>query len=223
MKIILLSATIVTSMLFHACNKSHKVYPVNANLKAAFNFQQGSYWIYKDSLSSRIDSFFVTSNNHKNYPGSVGNSYTEDIQINISEYNIYPLPITDTQTWMFEYISNSFNAYFYTKNIYSGYISYTPIVNYPYTDTLSSPASYYPDTATLDNIYNAYALNGQSFTNVAKVNHKADWTFDVNFPLYSFNDYFYIAPNVGLIKIVQNHPQDSVYHVWELQRWHVVL
>jgi hypothetical protein len=43
-----------------ACRKNNVPhYPINAALKVAFSFKPGTYWIYQDSLSGEIDSFYV--------------------------------------------------------------------------------------------------------------------------------------------------------------------
>jgi len=219
---------------FFSCKKQGlQRVPVNAALKAAFNYKPGTYWIYKDSISGRVDSFFVRSNSDMFYPELIGatgngtgnpNESIEIISIIISEFNINPLSAaSDTQHWQFGYQETMFCVS--SNNTKLGQIQYTPLVNYPFQTTLMKVLnSDYPENDIIDSIYTTFSIGVQTFSNVTKINNNAYINYDFAYLTapYSYNDWFYICPSVGLIKIVLNHPQDSLYRVWEIQRWNIV-
>jgi hypothetical protein len=190
---------------------------ISANLKKAFSFQPGTYWIYRDSLSGMIDSFYVTDNTSSTT--QVGNSnyiptktiYTDHIYIGISQMNIAPLPSNSViHKWEFHLYENNFSVYW--LDTFGSYGHY-------YGDPLTSLP--FPDTAL---VYKSYTLNGNSFKNVAVAYKGAHWAIDT---VYSFDDYLYVCPNVGLIKLRMSHYHDnmpkidSYFRVWELQRYKV--
>lgn len=57
MRTVLLFGFIACIML--ACTKAEPNLAIDSGLEAAFDYQKGTYWIYKDSLSGRIDSLYV--------------------------------------------------------------------------------------------------------------------------------------------------------------------
>jgi hypothetical protein len=214
-------------LAFCACKKQDntKHVNVNADLKAAFNFLPGTYWIYRDSISGQIDSFFVRSNQDTYYLVS-GQSF-EDIRINISEYKIgSPISYSDTLFWIFDYQYNEFSVYCDEHKIYNGEIEYIPLINYPFQTTLSNYplfADYYNTLqGSVIGIYNTYEVASQTFTNVAEVNQLDSLGPIAPFSKYTYNDLIYICSGVGLIKMNLNHPQDSLHRIWELQRWKIV-
>jgi hypothetical protein len=212
---------VIAGALLLSCKKQIAPgYPIAADLKAAFSFKPGSYWIYKDSATNVIDSFFVTGNLDVQ---PLGTAY-ETISIPISEYNVYPGTL-DSQKWVFTCSQKEIGLIFYTANITYGYIRFTPLINYPYATTVATNGTdpTFPDTASVSAINTSCTVAGQSFSNVAIVNHRGGVNPNGGLPdPYSFNDWFYIAPGTGLIKIVQYQPQDNINRTWELQRSHVV-
>ena len=55
--------SILCAVVLFGCTRSKSVNtPVNSDLIASFNYKPGTYWIYRDSISGEIDSFFVRSN-----------------------------------------------------------------------------------------------------------------------------------------------------------------
>ena len=98
-------------LVVSACNRNSitKV-PVNADLKAAFNYKPGTYWIYRDSISGIIDSFFVRSNGDGYTNTTNGdNKSIESIGLTISEYTFISTSSIDTQGWVFVLETNIFN------------------------------------------------------------------------------------------------------------------
>ncbi len=222
MKNITLSV-LIGILILNACNPTPKVtnYPINADLKAAFYYQIGTYWIYRDSISGMIDSFYVTTSGEANQIPSNGSNYSVDnITIQILEKNISPVPTSSTlYCWDYFYQANIiFIDFFFDNNSHP--TEYRPFINYPFQATITT--EFYAMTYSylayknINNIYNNYVVNGNSFTNVAEINH---W---VVAPIMSYNDVFFISPEAGIIKMRLNHPLDSLYRVWELQRWHIV-
>jgi hypothetical protein len=216
----------VIAITFCSCKKTNGTnYPLNNELKAAFYFKTGTYWIYKDSVSGDIDSFFVRSSANGSSLSADKSASIEEIDIRISEYHILPAA-TDTQAWEFFYQVNTFDMFFPDKKIYTDKIEYIPLINYPFAYTTGRVAvGIYPafgDTAVVDNIFETFPLNGQIFNNVAEVNHRASLNFNGYLPPFFYNDNFYLCPNIGFIKIKLNHPQDPLYRIWEMQRWKIV-
>ena len=232
MKNLLLAAIFLVGITLCACNRdSITKVPVNADLKTAFNYKPGTYWIYRDSISGIIDSFFVRSNEDIYTNTTNGSSKSiEDIVMNISEYtNIPTLSKIDTQSWIFDFETTMFNIYFYDNKIYDNQVQFFPLINYPFQTSLSSYpliSNYYEvEKGTVINIFDAFTLNGQSFNNVAEISHSANINASQNSSLnspYSYNDLFFISSDVGIIKMSLNHPEDSMNRVWEIQRWHIV-
>lgn len=235
MKRKLLSIAFLTGIVFFGCNKPTKVtnHPINADLKAAFNYQKGSYWVYRDSISGMIDSFYVTNNNSQTVHEAGRDFAYEEIDIHISELNIAPLPVIPfLQNWQFNYYESSIEAFFTDSNIYTNKIEYGTLVNYPFKNVIVGTnygtgiayGSSAKDTVT--NIFSSYLVFGQSFSNIAEVNHTADLSVKVNSPKlnpYSYNDWFYISADAGIIKMRLYHSADTVYkRVWEIQRWKII-
>ncbi len=50
----------VLMLLFQSCKKKDETAYINPELKKHFNFQKGSYWIYRDSLTGDIDTLMVS-------------------------------------------------------------------------------------------------------------------------------------------------------------------
>jgi hypothetical protein len=223
-------AFIIFFVFLHSCKKpggNVTNYPINAELRAAFNFQPGTYWIYKDSISGRVDSFFVTSNNLIRGYSSADNYSMDELTIFISEYSIYPAFKANIQTWQFLYETTMFNVLYPESKIYTAQVQYEPLINYPFQSALLdfgiSPA--YSDIGNVINVFNSYSINGLVFSNVGEVNHYANdipQNFNPNSPTYNYDDVFYISSDVGIIKMKLNHPQDSINRVWEIQRWNIV-
>jgi hypothetical protein len=136
--------TFVVIMLagLHSCRKPITHYPINASLKAAFNYKVGSYWIYRDSISGMIDSFYVTDNTYSNGT-SPGDSYSiEQIEIRISEKNISPIPVSPVvYFWDYNYVANILEMTFYFLNNYRP-TAYNPLVNYPFQYIISEVGYY---------------------------------------------------------------------------------
>ncbi len=207
-----------------ACKKQKSTFiPVNDSLQAVFNFQPGTYWIYEDAVTGLTDSFFVTGNSTTTTAN--GSYNVQFINIAISAYGI-GAAFTDTQSWTFSYQSNMFDLSYTEAKVSPGKVNYAPLVNYPFADSLTKCAGCIavsdPGQNSVFYLYDSMLLNGQIFHNVAEINHFTNFPANGNFGIFDTYDLFYICPNIGIVKMSLNHPEDSVHHVWELQRWNIV-
>ena len=214
--LLILAGTIAST--FNACKKPGSIpnYPVNDSLKAAFNFQPGTYWIYRDSISGEVDSFYVQTN-YTNNNNNV--SYTYDvIRIHIVAYYNSPSSYAD---WDYYYAGNEIDMDYGGSNMQTCY--YAPFINYPFQNSITlfrySSSYFVTDSALVKKIYSTYTVNGNAFTDVAEVNHSLDTS---GTGLLDYNDVFYMCPAVGMIKMRLNHPKDSINRVWEILRWGIV-
>jgi len=120
------------------------------------------------------------------------------------------------------YSSDEIDLQFITNESFTSKINYAPLINYPFLDSLVSDGTTGNEDSGEVSILNYYTVNGQNFSNVGTVNQHVNLPPFLNYGLYTTNDWFYICPEAGIIKMRLNHPQDSVNRVWELQRLHIV-
>jgi len=196
----------VSGAFLHSCKKNGGLpdYPVNADLKAAFSFKPGSYWIYKDSISGEIDSFFVRQLVSTYNAITPNIPYTVDQVLTcITEWNTNNH--ADSNVWQISLIINNLYISYDASAAYLYLLSYGPGISYPFTNVYAS------DTVL---VLNTYSLLGNNFENVVEVHYVE------SSPLYS--DYFYLCPDIGMVKIVFNHSYDTTNRVWELQRYDIV-
>lgn len=206
MKIYYILYIIVFVVIISGCSKKDsKPYstPINDNLKKDFNFKRGSYWVYKDSISGRIDSFAVVKSDSGSATMEINTkpSLQDYINIFIDEYSV--VVGISTIHWEWNLIGSA--AYI---NIFPG-----PFFYYPVVTGQTFPFIY--DRCTVTNIFPNYSIGGSALSNVAEINH-----YDTTSPK-KYNDWLYVNSDVGIVKMRLN-PQDSVPFVWELQRYNIV-
>lgn len=185
-------------------------------IKKNYLFQKGSFWIYRDSISGRVDSFYLDSIRHIIPPAT---SYRRTDQeffqlfiIQSSKY--YP---NDKIIWNMEFYAPSLlrGSYERKTEIYN-----FKIINLYVRDFIKpeAKAEYYPpeDLAIITKIPQ-YDMNMHSFKDVLvfSENKKAD---------KNFGSTYYINDSVGYIKMRLNYNNDSlnIKEVWELQSWQIV-
>ena len=223
--------------LCFGCNKNQSIptYNINPALKAAFNFKIGTYWIYKDSLTGNLDSFYVKYNIHDVAPHQSTNTnsndyYIESTDISILASNIEPLPLSIlTQSIVYSIDYNMLYFEFddlktdYTKNTQ---IDIGPLINYPYEHQIIDTFPYEKASkiaeGIINDIYISFTLNGQMYSNVADVSHQGFYLKTAMTDTFTYNDRYFICPNIGIIKMRLNHPQDTFIKVWELIRYNIV-
>ncbi len=229
------------TIILFSCKKTTPVNkPIDLDTKSHFNFQSGTYWIYKDSITGSIDSFYVNSNifssipytyfppkNGLNipFPGTL-----DRISIGITDAKTGSVGNMDTISYQLD-IQTSAVYLYYKPGRTMNYIVSCPLFTYPFnTGTFSDPlineesGTAYSLEQRIDSftychqIFPQYNLDAQIFLNVAEIsvlNDQVNW--------------FYVNDSIGMIKMRLNYPNDLNHpydpigtKVWELQRWHIV-
>ena len=211
---------VFTAMTVNACHQGNNTTYINVNpaLKAAFNYKVGTYWIYQDSLSGEVDSFCVNDNSDQYiYTSNSSTSPTiaaENISISIPQYNVNANSRTERQIWGFNYGNNEMDLRYSDNSFNTDFI---PFIYYPNNSLLVGDSSL-TDSGSIINVFNELLINGQAYLNVIEVNHYSDTLENRH------NDTFFVAPSAGIIKMILNHPSDSVdkHRIWELLRYHIV-
>jgi len=184
-----------------ACKKEGPAHIyINADLKTHFNYKPGSYWIYRDSLTGQEDSFFVLTNEFQTQSMTKDQDLVDDILIYIRERSISP-GYADSSAWAVYLSDNKWNLIWGRNDPASSY----PNISYPFTNQ---------NNTVIINILSNYTCSANTFNNVAKMYLPIGYT--------QYNDWFYVTDSVGVIKMRINHPLDTLYHVWEIERWNVI-
>lgn len=175
---------------------------INNALKANYNFQPGSYWIYKDTVSGETDSFVVMSNEFQNYPAELNADLNYDyINININEYK-GPMH-ADTTLWGLVLHGNYIS---FGTSYVDNYCTY-PFVVGEIKQDYNSNGSF---TSYALNLYTPYTINNLSFDSVLEVRCVSD----------TINDTFFVTNNALMARMVIN---DNVGdRVYELLRYHII-
>jgi len=197
-----------------------------------FNFKQGSYWIYRDSLSGRMDSVFVSqhdSGTNSTTPHDPTEAvHTDYIDIGLSGYSASSGTISaDSIYWGFNLYPNALNIVYtrYNPNLYPGVAMGDGILDYnasyPFTASTSGDSCGWNTSSILSSL----TVNNQEFKNVGYLTCVSIGCIRQHYsvPALAFSDEIYICPKVGIIKLSVKHPLDSVYRVWELVRYNVRL
>lgn len=197
-----------------------KNYAIDADLKTHFNYNVGTYWIYKDSASGRVDSFAVFYNQYTPAGVSTADQHTaDDINIGIEEFNTTGL--LDSTQWSWYLVSNIIEIDRYVIANGTDYnIQYYSFVSYPFQtgevgSSIIVPNAY--SNGLVTNIFPSYSVNGQAFSQVAEIY----FNDSTSVPPYHA-DWFYLSQDTGIIKMRLYGQADSPQKVWELQRWHIV-
>lgn len=178
-------------------------YAVDADLAAAFSYKPGTYWIYKDSLTGQIDSFYVTQLTTNNFKDPSG-TYTYDlIGVYFAERGITSLTSTDTSSWRIYLQQNQFSLDHYWKYEYVDYDA----VEYPFIN--NSSKGVYNERVIINN---SITINSKIYANTTTINYYSN----------NINDSYFIYPNIGMLKISINHSYDSFRKIWELQKSNVI-
>lgn len=220
---LLLLIVISFSLANYGCKKDEdKMIPLDTAVKKAYSFRPGTYWVFKDSISNRYDSFVVTDNT--DYFSGTGNIKYEQVEMHIAQYssdtpnNLMAIFLENERQVrvVYTYFSDSSDRY---KNY-----SYAP-VPYPFTAGIyyNGSTSPFNDTVTVSLIPNLTA-GGTAFPNAAALSFQNSYT---RFPGGSFwqwqyRDAFYMNDSVGFLRISLKHIPEGIYKEWNLARWHVV-
>jgi hypothetical protein len=212
---------VLSALMISACNKTTNIVPINSGLTTEFGYKPGSYWIYKDSVSGTVDSAYIVSNTTSSEQlGCVlmnGAPFyqTMSVSIQVADGNV-----TDTERWNIFLMENTFSMSLYNNtDMLDSRLSMQPFT-YPFATGVSTNhpgCVLYPDSAYVPAVMPVVSENGKSFTNTTLLVHQNPASFDL--PYYSC---FYASPDAGFVKVVIDHPTDSVHRVLELQRYKLV-
>ena len=156
----------VLSLIAFGCKKK-PVSRVDADLKAAFSYQPGTYWTYKDSLTGAVDSFVIKTNDDNfstNDDGTI-----ETIGMYMAEYTVSSSYL-DTSLWQFNLVGQEISlTWDQTKSIprINQIIHYNPLTFYPFKNGLL-PGSYFVGLVT--NIDPLYTVDTKTYNNVEEIN-----------------------------------------------------
>jgi len=203
-----------------ACNKNNERHiPIDADVLANFNYKVGTYWIYRDSISGQVDSFYVSSNSGNILSDINGLTY-DRIGFYVSQINISSIPGNDTIIWLFGLESNYISLMLQIGKTgqASDDIEFPTFITYPFV--LGQPTPKYiggtSGGANVISILPSYTLNARTYANIAVLDI-------INLsPQYNFNDQFFINADMGIIKMKLNHFNDGLSRNWELLRSNIV-
>jgi len=196
--------------------------PVNKDLKARFGFKPGSYWIYRDSVTGETDSAYVYST-QTNYMYKGCLLYSGEPEF---EYNTVFVRVArnngslDSERWNFNMEESSFNmACVNSADRVESQLSFN-LFNWPFITGAPSTSGCVlpPDVSVVTNVVSPLTLAGQTYSNLARSNHVPGVTDSS----LVYNDFFYVSEDVGIVKLVFDHPTIPVHRVLELQRSHII-
>jgi hypothetical protein len=200
-----------------ACNKSSdNNIPINPGMKAAFNFQPGTYWIYMDSITSQIDCFCVVQNIYApKQPYQVNSDVTADL-INIDMYEYTATNTNYSYDWQLQLYNSEIDIADYNR--IGLLFSFTPLAKYPFTqgNIAINGGSY--NIAYIDTVFHSYLLNGSNFRNVSRINHRSN--LDTSSEGY-YNYVFYINDSVGIVKMSLFNKSDTFDRILQMIRCNV--
>ncbi len=200
-------------LLFLSACKKKQTYPhyllaVNENMQRDYCYLPGSYWIYKDSVTGRMDSFEVAATTFdSSLMAGRGDVWVAENHMYIYGFNL-DSPSSKPSIWEWEFREN--RLYVYNLDFAVLFRFPEPFIKYPIEDNMqwnslgncviiSSPV---------------FELNGLTYNNVIEVHRyiPGDSTH--------FDHWFYMNPSAGIIKMKLNTPGDTI--ILELQRYHMV-
>jgi hypothetical protein len=185
-------AGLLATVAVYSCTKTPYTH-INADIKAKFNYQPGSYWVYVDSLSGATDSFAVVSN--KLLPSD---ALTEAVFINVARYNFDV--VNDTSLLRCVLSQNYLRTY-----------ALETVVPYPFHTGLLPAGGEVLETGL------TYIINGHTFTGVARI-AKTVKTADVYADTFYMNA---DAGIIKLVESRLSNSIVTT-KILELQRWNIL-
>ena len=191
-------------LLIASCTRKTN-YPVNSDLKSSFSYKPGTYWIYRDSISGEMDSFYVTEQHLDNYKNEAENYTYDQIGTYICQVSL-DSNLSDTSKWRISILKNQI---YVEWSWYSNedYFLFGPI-QYPFVVKKNGD-----ENNRVVAIIPNYDINGITFSNIAVCNS------DTVSQVYAT---IQINADAGIIKINGRSTMGSGHKIWELQRWHLV-
>ena len=206
---------LVCCLLFCNCEKKDTYTHLNPALASAFIFHQGSYWIYKDSITGAIDSMYVKYYDSIPVPSNSDPTHYNDIITMV--FGNYNGNLNYRDDWNIVLKNNEF--------VFSGFSSNTDGVE----NTLMIGSIQFPFVATTWGGYSnescyvrvlpEYMVSGSEYFKVAQLNCRSSYANIIA----KYDDHIYMDSSIGIIKYIFNHESDTVLKIIELQRYHIVL
>lgn len=191
-----------TFLLLIGCNKENKNYDyIPEQIKQYSVFQLGSYWVYKNEATGKLDSSYLAVSPYISY-----SHIYSDPQLRIEEkYDIsFGGEFLNTASIRPSQYSIGFKHNYGSVCIYDN-------INPSYSLT----SDYYSSFKNL-NLFDSMVVNNEIYHQVLNTQYKS-WTHNGDTSIWTY----YFAKSVGLIKVTmgKNH-QDTT---WSLLRYHVIL
>ena len=201
---------------------TYTTYTPNQTIKDYCIFKTGTYWVYKDSASGKLDSVWVYQY-----------SQTTDT-LKKTQTETYYCPVYLYRTFSSKYRSNNyveFNTAFEVQNNLNlvlesvidstGFIGQYVKVFSPFI--INRAQSFYTssDVCTLQqNINNLTGINSNFFSNVYKYSHTKDCSnyYFINYQHFENKTNTYFAPHIGMVR--KEVPDSNI--VWNLIRYNIV-
>ena len=208
---------VVLLAAFCGCRQKVTFHPINLALKKAFNYQVGSYWIYKDSITGVIDSLYVTSSVYGAF--QINNNPLEMRDLLGIDFSVNDGNSSHIEKWAISAYENIFEFHKFG----SGYDGVENIIGeempldvpFPFTDTTSWSES----DSFYVRILPTFNVNSKVYTNTVLISLNNDYRIKST---AMYNDLFYIDTAIGIVKFVFNHESDSILRIMVLQRYHVI-
>lgn len=194
----------------------------DSSVKARFNFLPGTYWIYRDSLTGRIDSFYVSSNE---YPEQSETYVVYKYHIiTVSQVNIDGTAPADSSSWVYDFRATKIVVdYNYTPFEYGwkNQIRFEPLFLYPYSYGDLKGKN---DSVVCTQIDSFYAIDTMKYYRVARIYHFSDdGTVAPGIVTRTrLSDWFYVNDSVGLLRMKLDHSDHNIHHDWCLIRYNIV-
>ena len=194
------------------CKKQCLAGHINPQLYADYHYNIGSYWVYKDSISGRVDSFYVSFSElvkgdcnrsaFGNYDYWV--AYVKEVNLSggftIDTVNTWGLTMYLAELDMSNHASYLFSFIRFTY----------------FQDRIGT---YYLQDSMQGIQLPTLIINGDAYTNVFETRY-----FHNNIK----NDAIFMSPTAGIVKMSFDHGIDTANNipplkrVWELQRYKII-
>ena len=200
-------ALILLLSVFASCNKEKEppFFGVDDHLKSEFVYKVGTYWIYRDSISGRIDSAYVTENFSS--VREISNGKFESVATKIIQREIGLFPADTTYWWV----------------ILEGTYIYLGYEHDSSSQSFRTEAISYPEfNNTTINVEAVKNLNiaGIQYPLLYKVPYRIPEI--PSLPVSYNKDFFYLDRKNWMVMMDLDHPAEYVRHVWQLLRCHIV-
>jgi hypothetical protein len=182
------AAVLLLAGFLHSCTKKPQGSSINAGFKSFFDYQEGSYWIFYDSVIKNYDSLYV--NGYNDAPANVADGVNELVTISMNEYY---LDSVNGNQWILGLLGPSTAA----MNIGSDTIdNYIIANNFPFKTGLISESGTAFSSRTITS-YPTYSIGGNTYSNVYQIAYA--------YHSGSYGDTIYINADYGFLAILLNN------------------